>query len=150
MGYSLDSPSTIKSADLWLVLHDRLLCNANRLKRKLTDDPRYTRCNGNTDETLLHLVCDCPVAKNIWLSVGGTANYESFFTGPLGSWITRNIQGNGLIYSEKWPTCFALTLWWIWRWRNLDVFGRNADIPVEVPSYQQRLRKPGKPLTASK
>lgn len=67
---------------LWLALHDKLLCNANRLKRRLTEDPGCQRCNHN-EETLLHLLRDCPTSRHIWQSVGGSANYPSFFTGTL-------------------------------------------------------------------
>lgn len=30
---------------------------------------------------------------------------------------------------------FAITLWWIWRWRNNVAFGRSEDIPVDVSSF---------------
>lgn len=62
---------------LWLVLHDRVLCNSNRLKRHLTDDPRCPRCHGN-EETLLHLLRNCPAARDIWRHVGGTSRSNSF------------------------------------------------------------------------
>lgn len=117
---------------LWLILHNRILCNANRLQRHLTDDPRCSRCAQNTDETLLHLFPDCPIARNIWKSVGGTACYPSFYQGDLQGWITRNLEANGFIFSEKWPICFALTIWWMWKWRNCALFGRNAEILIDT------------------
>lgn len=119
---------------LWLLMHDRVLCNVNRMKRYLTDDPRCQRCNGQ-EETLLHLLRDCPAARSIWSAVGGTARYNSFFQGDLQQWITRNLKAEGLIFSEKWPTIFSLTLWWNWRWRNCVVFGRNEDIPSDIGGF---------------
>lgn len=119
---------------LWLVLHDKLLCNANRLKRKLTEDPSCQRCSHN-EETLLHLLRECPSSKHIWKSIGGSANYPSFFTGNLSEWICKNIKADGLIYSNKWPTCFATTLWWIWKWRNCVVFGRGNEIPIDTGTF---------------
>lgn len=56
---------------LWLLLHERLLCNTNRVHRHLADDPRCQRCNNNSDETLLHLFRDCPAVKSLHASIGG-------------------------------------------------------------------------------
>lgn len=120
---------------MWLVLHDRALSNSNRMKRHLTDDPRCKRCSTDADETLLHLLRYCPAARSIWKSVGGAANYPSFFDGDLTTWITRNIKVDGLIYFDKRPVCLALSLWWNCRWRNNFLFGRQNDIPIDTGSF---------------
>lgn len=120
---------------LWLILHNRLLCNANLMKRQILEDPRCKRCNLNEDETLLHLLRDCPTARHIWQSVGKSVNYPSFYSGNLEEWMIKNLQAEGLIHSDKWPSTFAITLWWNWRWRNLLTFGRAQDIPVDVGSF---------------
>ncbi|GJS86227.1 LURP1-like domain-containing protein [Tanacetum coccineum] len=26
---------------------------------------------------------------------------------------------------------FAITLWWLWKWRNTEIFGRNEEIPID-------------------
>lgn len=120
---------------VWLILHDRLLCNSNRLKRNLTDDPGCPRCSLNADETLLHMLRDCPAARAIWNSVGSTAGAPGFYMGNLENWIICNIKAEGLGFSDKWPTCFALSLWWNWRWRNCLVFGRQQDIPIDTGTF---------------
>lgn len=119
---------------IWLGLHNRLLCNANRTIRKLTTDPGCKRC-GSREETLVHIFRDCPTARHIWRAVGGSAQYPSFYNGNLSEWLTRNLKATGLIHSEKWPTCFAVTLWWIWRWRNCIVFGRDNEVPIHVGTF---------------
>ncbi|KAL2899374.1 hypothetical protein RDABS01_024456 [Bienertia sinuspersici] len=119
---------------LWLSMHNKVLCNANRLKRNLTDDPRCKRC-GNQEETLLHLLRDCPHSKIIWDSVGGSALYPSFYQGDLSNWLFKNIKADSLIYAEKWPSCFATCHWWIWRWRNNISFDRNMEIPLDVGTF---------------
>ncbi|KAL2938810.1 hypothetical protein RDABS01_022259 [Bienertia sinuspersici] len=58
---------------LWLLLHDQVLCNANRLKRRPNDDSRCPQCQGN-EETLIHMLRDCPVAHEIWRQVGGSSH----------------------------------------------------------------------------
>ncbi|KAL2896029.1 hypothetical protein RDABS01_037813, partial [Bienertia sinuspersici] len=109
-------------AFLWILMHERLLCNSNRLKRQLTDDPRCPRCR-DSEETLLHLFRDCPQARATWIAVGGTTLYPSFYEDNVQQWVVHNLKADGLIFAEKWPTCFAITLWWIWRWRNCIAFG---------------------------
>ncbi|KAL2920802.1 hypothetical protein RDABS01_012293, partial [Bienertia sinuspersici] len=107
---------------LWLILHNRILCNANRVRRNLSQDPRCPRC-GCEEETTIHLLCDC------------SALYSSFFTGDITSWICINLQANGLTHCDKWPTCFAITLWWIWKWRNCCIFNRTHDIPLHTGTF---------------
>lgn len=65
---------------MWLALHDRLLCNANRVKRQIASDPGCPLCAG-PEETLLHLFRECPSTKNIWNQVGGAASRDNFFIG---------------------------------------------------------------------
>ncbi|XP_021726206.1 uncharacterized protein LOC110693390 [Chenopodium quinoa] len=110
----------------------RLIKDDSMKLRHLTDDPRCKRCDLNTDETLLHLFRDCPAAREAWASVGSAENYPSFFSGDLSSWLVRNLKGEELIHSEKWPTCFAITLWWIWKWRNGELFGNPYETPSDV------------------
>lgn len=52
---------------LWLAMHDR---NANRAKHALTNTPRCGLCE-DEDETTLHVLCDCKVAREVWRQVGG-------------------------------------------------------------------------------
>ena len=120
---------------LWLTLHDRILCNANRAKRHLTDDPRCHRCVLDEDETMLHLLRDCPAARVIWEAIGGPPHLPSFFTGSLEHWIIQNIQAIGHIYPADWASWFCTTLWWNWRWRNGFTYGRSEDIPIDVGTF---------------
>lgn len=68
---------------LWLLFHERILCNTNRVDRHLTKDPRCVRCTTNSDEILLHLFQDCPAARAIWASLGGPAKSPNFFSANL-------------------------------------------------------------------
>lgn len=65
-------------AFMWLVCHDRLLGNANRFKRKLTDDPKCFVC-GDSVESTLHILRDCPAARSVWRKVEGFALDPNFF-----------------------------------------------------------------------
>lgn len=46
---------------LWLAMHDRLMGNANRVKRQLTLDPRCSHC-GADEENTLHILWECTAA----------------------------------------------------------------------------------------
>lgn len=59
----------------------------------------------------------------------------SFFTGDINTWLIRNMKAEDLIHSEKWAICFALTLWWCWKWRNCSYFGRAAEIPIDTGAF---------------
>ena len=50
---------------IWLALHDRLLSNVQRVARRLSDDPRCTRC-GADEESLDHILRRCPFSFIIW------------------------------------------------------------------------------------
>ncbi|KAL2898889.1 hypothetical protein RDABS01_023971 [Bienertia sinuspersici] len=119
---------------LWLLFHNRVLCNANRLKRRLTDDPRCPQCQGD-EETLIHMLRDCPVAREIWRQVGGSSRYNHFFQGDLNTWLVNNLKAEGLSYSNQWPTYFAITIWWTWRWRNCVAFGKSEEVPLNIRDF---------------
>lgn len=59
---------------LWLLFHERILCNTNRVHRHLAEDPRCSRCNNNSDVTLLHLFRDCLLREPSGLVLGVRPN----------------------------------------------------------------------------
>ncbi|XP_021741473.1 uncharacterized protein LOC110707739 [Chenopodium quinoa] len=74
------------------------MANVNRFMRNLTDDPRCKICNSQ-DDTTLHLLRDCTMAKDIWNQIGGPASIRSFKEGTLKQWIVRNIK---IQFEEAW------------------------------------------------
>ena len=54
---------------MWLSYQDRLMSNANRFIRHLTDDPRCYVC-GEVEENTIHILRECPVAKILWRKLG--------------------------------------------------------------------------------
>ncbi|CAA0812639.1 Unknown protein [Striga hermonthica] len=50
---------------LWLLTKNRLLTNAGSSRRNLTDSTLCVKCD-HTEETTLHVVCDCQLAAKIW------------------------------------------------------------------------------------
>lgn len=118
-------------AFLWLASHDRLMGNLNRYKRKLTNDPKCFICGGE-DESTLHILRDCPAAKSVWRKLEGFANLSSFYQGGLHEWIRNNLEFESI---ETWPTIFAISTWWLWRWRNMLMFDRRNEILLDLIAF---------------
>lgn len=123
-------------AFLWLVCHDRILGNANRFKRQMTDDPKCFIC-GAEEETTLHILRDCPAAKVIWKKIGGPATHSTFYNALLKPWVTDNCRGGEASDGEIWSTYFGIVAWWLWKWRNGFVFDRNFKLPMDVSAFLQ-------------
>lgn len=118
-------------AFMWLACHDRLMGNVNRFKRKLTDDTKCFIC-GESSESTLHILRDCPAARSIWRKVEGPSLDPTFFQEDLKNWILKNLENKE---HETWPTFFAIIIWWLWRWRNMFVFGRGNEVPVDIGAF---------------
>jgi len=110
---------------LWLVGHDRIMKNSNRMRHNLTSDPSCKHCN--VEETTLHLLWDCKTAKKIWQQIVLNRDLNSFFTPPLWHWLSLNLNPP-VNSNHKWSTTCTITLWRIWRWRNIKCF--------ENPSFE--------------
>lgn len=101
---------------LWLSCHDRILGNSNRFKRNMTDNPKCYTCGES------NILRDCPAARLVWKKMGGLTTYQRFWQGNVKEWIVFNVDNNITTLLEYWPTLFAVTTWWLWRWRNCCVF----------------------------
>ena len=123
-------------AFLWIVCHDRLLGNAMRFKRRLTDDPKCFVC-GAEEESTVHILRDCPLARMVWRQLGGPAATSDFYCFRIKDWITTNLTFNDSTEFPIWATIFCLSTWWIWRWRNCMVFGRNQEVPQVIGAFLQ-------------
>nr|GEZ52167.1 LURP1-like domain-containing protein [Tanacetum cinerariifolium] len=99
---------------LWLAVHDRLLMHVQRVTRKLTNDPRCTRC-GADEESLDHILRRCPSSFMIWNKLGTHPPRSSFWTLPLCEWIMDNLSTSHAKNDSKGQIMFAITLWWLWK-----------------------------------
>lgn len=108
--------------------------NANRFKRHMTDNPWCFVC-GAPEESTLHIVRDCPAARVVWKRVGGPANSPHFFHGDVKQWVTDNLSYADVDETPIWATYFGITVWWLWRWRNNLVFGKQHENPVDIGAF---------------
>ncbi|KAK8476102.1 hypothetical protein V6N11_071089 [Hibiscus sabdariffa] len=108
---------------LWLVLRQRLLTNAERARRGMSSDPSCSCC-GFFNETILHILRDCPPMRSFWQSLIPQSDHDYFFGAPLEHWIFSNIRtsrvfGRG---TPPWSCFFPSFLWQVWKRRNDFVF----------------------------
>nr|GMD23567.1 Non-LTR retroelement reverse transcriptase [Ipomoea batatas] len=84
-------------------------------------------------ETVEHIFQSCPVARDVCKALLGSAEaHQSNERLDFQKWFDDNIVGRGhTIYGVEWKRVFAIAIWWLGRWRNSVVFGKedleNAD-----------------------
>ncbi|CAN1179262.1 Putative ribonuclease H protein At1g65750 [Linum perenne] len=98
---------------LWILGHDRLLTNTERLRRHLTREGGCIRCD-NGCESASHIFRDCCFAIDFWNGLG-------FHGSDRTAWLRQHLTGpNSLL--------FGIGLWQLWKARNGTVFnGDRAD-----------------------
>lgn len=129
---------------LWIVMHNRLLCNANRMHCHLTNDPSCKICSIDTyilDS--LAFSSRLPYNKEYLGKCGRcsqqlTTRHFNFYTGDLLAARVRNLKEEGSNYSVNWATRFALTLWWNWKYSGETIyfyFNRHNKIPIDTGRF---------------
>ncbi|KAG7533623.1 Ribonuclease H domain [Arabidopsis thaliana x Arabidopsis arenosa] len=110
---------------LWLVGHQAIMTNVERHRRHLGDTSVCQVCKGG-EETILHVLRDCPSIAGIWRRIVPASRRNQFWNTSILEWLYGNLQlaGNGV--NESWATLFALGVWWGWKWRCGYIFGENG------------------------
>ncbi|CAN1123467.1 Putative ribonuclease H protein At1g65750 [Linum perenne] len=103
---------------LWLVAHNRLLTNSERHRRHLAEFGSCQVCPGH-EESVLHVLRDCPLASATWELLALSSGDQTFFQTPLLPWIER------LLRKPELCLLFGVTCWWLWRARNDRVFNNK-------------------------
>jgi len=112
---------------LWLVSWDKLLTNANREKRGLTNNLICPLCEMEY-ETTDHVLRSCPEAATVWqwFHSTGMGKFDSQL--PFNEWAKLNILGKDLMK-------VVTTMWYIWKWRTLVCFNGVDTIPNDKPKF---------------
>ncbi|XP_050386378.1 uncharacterized protein LOC126802738 [Argentina anserina] len=127
--WSLSIPPKLKTF-FWTVLHKKLLTNVQRATRGFTHDKTCPICHSG-DETLLHLLRDCPRAMLIWKSFLKPGNLLNSFTLDWNGWIYAQLHCHSLVRDNiQWCILFIFICWFIWKWRNKQIFESNFVMPI--------------------
>ncbi|KAA3472023.1 reverse transcriptase [Gossypium australe] len=115
---------------LWLAFRQRLLTISERVRRGISHSSSCPTC-GHSVEDLMHVLRDCPTAKEVWMLVLPNQLQQRFFSTSFLDWLILNLcfheslQGSG----TTWSCLFGLIAWRIWKNRNLLIF-QNISWPA--------------------
>ena len=101
------------------------MTNMERKRRHLSDNGMCQLCKSG-DETILHTLRDCPASMGLWRRLVDPSKQQRFFDQSLLQWLYENLTSAQSANWEQWPTMFALTVWWCWKWRCGYVFGETG------------------------
>ncbi|KAL4288301.1 hypothetical protein AHAS_Ahas19G0272500 [Arachis hypogaea] len=106
---------------LWVTTHKKLM-TAKRRSKLFGAPPFCHRCQG-VQETQEHLLRDCPAASRILTQFIHPTFLQDFFRAPFEAWLRWNLSTElGRSNQIDWITQFVVTCWWLWRWRNKEIF----------------------------
>lgn len=125
-----NGPHRLKTC-LWIIANNKLLTNAERFKRHMTDTAACSLCNGEM-ETTLHAIRDCGKVRRLWEKLVPPLKWNDFFHGNLAEWLDSNLKGNysaDSVSNLSWSYTFIVAIWSIWRERNNTIFnGKDRNI----------------------
>ncbi|KAK8983129.1 hypothetical protein V6N11_057883 [Hibiscus sabdariffa] len=79
-------------------------------------------------ETIVHVLRDCPRARQVWEAVVAPAQIAAFFSLPFSDWILQCVPtvANVGVGDERWAARFATICWLIWKQRCNTIFGATS------------------------
>ncbi|CAN1789134.1 Putative ribonuclease H protein At1g65750, partial [Linum perenne] len=107
---------------IWTAVHNRLMTNAERHRRHLTNNMECGLCV-DEPESIDHILRKCPLAKQVWVKTLAITESNEFFSLSPEDWWKRYI-------SDKYVSLsFGLTCWLLWKNRNDRVFeGKSTNL----------------------
>ncbi|CAJ2669949.1 unnamed protein product [Trifolium pratense] len=112
---------------MWMAAHERLLTNYRRSKWGVGASPTCSACDRD-NETTIHVLRDCPIATQTWIRLVPSNNISNFFSLECRDWIFKNINNQ----NKKWITTFMVACWYIWMWRNKNIFEEEFQRPTDT------------------
>ncbi|KAF7800797.1 putative ribonuclease H protein [Senna tora] len=136
---------------LWILSHDCIMTESQRLKRKLSNSDMCRRCNLSR-ESSLHAIRDCPLVKPLWYKIVDKKYWSNFFSLELRDWVVFNLSR---VTSDRlnlpWSSTFGTTCWYIWKQRNDWVFNnKKASATVLTHAIDLHLQEITKALALRK
>ncbi|CAA7060940.1 unnamed protein product [Microthlaspi erraticum] len=125
---------------LWLGVNQVIMTNVERRRRHLSDSGMCQVCKGG-DETIIHILRDCPAMEGVLLRLVPIRKRHAFFTQSLLEWVSSNLGDTRDIENMTWATLFATTLWWGWKWRCINVFNGSGKCRDKVKFVKEQARE---------
>ena len=131
---------------LWLGVNQVIMTNIERQRRHLSDSGICQVCKGG-EETILHVLRDCPAMYGLWLRIIPRRRRTTFFTMSLLEWVYDNLRDHKVIWESPWSTVFSMAVWWGWKWRCGYVFGVTGRCRDRVSFIKDLAREVAKALS---
>ncbi|KAK0573533.1 hypothetical protein LWI29_009571 [Acer saccharum] len=114
---------------LWVLLHGKLLSNEHRASRGLNVDIACNRCKMGC-ENMEHVFRGCTGTTDTWEDIWKGVSKSRSFKVDWKEWLLQNLKCSKIVI-KKWPNylIFAVSLWFIWKWRCEQVFNDNLKMP---------------------
>lgn len=110
--WNLNIPNKMRSF-LWLVIHKKIMCNAERSYRGFTTVADCSKCSGELED-VNHIFWSCTVAKQIWISLLSNQEILKHNSMTFEEWIDHNLRNKPMgIIDADWNVTFSVTIWWI-------------------------------------
>ncbi|RYR27976.1 hypothetical protein Ahy_B01g052052 [Arachis hypogaea] len=123
--WKLKIPQRLKSFS-WLLTHEALLTNSKRKSRGLTEDSTCPRCH-QFEETILHVLRDCPFIRKVWTSIIPRDYQDTFFSQSFHDWLRKNLlEASPSVNGTPWPITFTTTCNLAWKSRNELIFSEDS------------------------
>ncbi|KAH1105730.1 hypothetical protein J1N35_009498 [Gossypium stocksii] len=89
---------------------------------------------GDSQESVLHILRDCPVATGVWLNLVPSSRLYQFFGMELTEWVLANLRNKFTLNSGTvdWGVIFAVACWFLWKNRNKTIFQQSTSHSEEV------------------
>lgn len=120
--WKLDTLPKIKHF-LWLCFHQSVPVRQVLNARGILCNTCCPLCQ-NQEESIIHLLHDCPFALRFWNKIGTPQSFTYFLQLDLLEWIKQNclcnirVQANGI----PWNSQFPFAIWGLWKHKNRVVF----------------------------
>lgn len=105
---------------LWIVYHQKIMSNEMRRKEGFTNDDSCHICHHLVEDTN-HILRKCSSAEEVWMRVAPNECSKNSWKNPFREWISNNVR-RSTRENPEWNVKFAIVLWWLWRWRNDEIF----------------------------
>ncbi|KAL4290725.1 hypothetical protein GQ457_14G003440 [Hibiscus cannabinus] len=124
---------------VWVTLHERLLTNAERVRRHFANSELCGICGG-AREDMEHVLRSCAMAKGLWLRLIPSASRVSFFSLTFKEWFCTNLfEGSFVSNDDEWSNRFAIMCWLLWKRRCRLLFEENVGVLDDVLVTGNRL-----------
>jgi len=79
----------------------------------------YCRHCGDTIETTMHVLRDCPMTMMVWVRIVDVDIRNQFFNVNLENWLYLNLNFSGSVNAGKWPELWSITCHYLWMYGRI-------------------------------